>query len=133
VPSTPHLGEPPEAGEPPEQLVVAGGTGGKGLDAEQAADGVHGRRHMDVEVGVDAANHGAFSFYDGHGHPFSSFGQGVARPSPEGVTVVSALRLQGGPSPLWNGTRRSCRALVDNATKDSSRRQPGWKVRPRSR
>ena len=51
---------------------------------------------------------GAASFYDGHGHPYSPYVKGWrGRPVKE-VTVISALRQQGGPSPLWSGARRFC-------------------------
>jgi len=58
-----------ETREPLEQRLVAGCRGRERLDSEQAADGVERSRHVNVEVGVHAACHGA-ALYDGHRHPF---------------------------------------------------------------
>jgi hypothetical protein len=64
------------------------------------------RLHVDIQVGVDATDDGAVSFYDCHCHPCSPLVKGWrGRPVKE-VTVISALLEQDGPSPLWNGARR---------------------------
>ena len=102
-----HLGDRPESAHPLEHGRVALGRGHERLHSEHAADGVQGRGHMDIEVGVDTTDNGAASFYDGHCHPCSPLVKGWrGRPVKE-VTVISALHEQGGPSPLWNGARRS--------------------------
>ena len=64
-----HLGDRPESSHPLEQCRVALGRGHERLHSEHAADGVQGRGHMDIEVGVDPTDNGAASFYDGHAIP----------------------------------------------------------------
>jgi hypothetical protein len=58
-----------EAAEPAGESGVAGGGGRERLDAEQAADLVERSGDVNVQVGVNAAGHGA-CLYDGHCHPF---------------------------------------------------------------
>ena len=102
----PYLGHLPEGAHPLEHRFIAPGGGVERLHTEDTADRIQGGSHVDIQVGVDSTDDGAASFYDRHGHPFFLFSSGVARPSREGVTVISTLFEQGGPSPLWNGARR---------------------------
>ena len=76
-----------KATHPLEQRLIPAWRGHEGLHTQHATDRVQGSGHVDVQMGVDTADHGAFGLYDGHCHPFLPNGQGVARPSREGVTV----------------------------------------------
>src|SRR5207302_7904074 len=55
-----------KAAQPGQQLPVARLGGGELLDATQAADRVQGGGHMEIQVRVHAADHGAMGLYDGH-------------------------------------------------------------------
>ena len=68
----PNLDHVAERLEPCEQRFVTGRVGLESLGAEQPAQRVQGRSHMNVEVRVDTTGHTTPSFYDGHGHPFLS-------------------------------------------------------------
>jgi hypothetical protein len=68
-PFDPNPFDGPETAEPAQQLGVAGGGGGERFHPQQAADAVEGGGHVDVQMGVHTAGHGA-RLYDGHCHPF---------------------------------------------------------------
>ena len=91
MPSTPTLATLPKEPNHFQQRPIARRRGGERLDAQDPSEGVHRCGYMNVEVGVHATGDRARGFYDGQRHPFSPLGQGVARPSREGVTVRIVL------------------------------------------
>jgi hypothetical protein len=52
------LGHGAEAVDPLKQTLVAAGCGDVGLHTQYATDRVQGGGHMDVQMGVDTADHG---------------------------------------------------------------------------
>ena len=70
--------------EPTEQRVIPGRRRRERLDTQHAAVRVDRGRDMHIEMRVDSARDRARALYDGHRHPFSLNGQGVARTSREG-------------------------------------------------
>ena len=67
---------------------------------EHTTDVVHPGSHVQLEMGVDSTGDTARNTYSWSCHPFSPFGQGVARDAPRCDAGAIALRLQGGPPHL---------------------------------
>ena len=106
-PLHPNLRYLAETLQPQQHCLVAGRVRCESLCAEQAANRIERSGDVYIQMGVHAAGDGAYSFYDGHGHPFLLSGQGVARPSPIGATGGPGCSRKPGQSPfLWDGTCR---------------------------
>ena len=65
----PDQGDGSEGAHPNEQLPVAGRRRGKRLHAKKPTKRIEGRRHVDIQVGVDSTRDRTRSFYDGHAIP----------------------------------------------------------------
>jgi hypothetical protein len=86
--------------QPAQQIIVAGRRGLEALHPQQPAELVERRRHVHIQMGVDAAGDGAaVSSYDGrHRHPFCGFSSRGGTPPPVACGVgVIALLAQGDP------------------------------------